>query len=211
MHVPCGADKLCRVWGRKISSWGYGRGCLSSICDSHQYVVQKKGTCFKSRVRKQSQDSSLTDISYLLHEYNYSIWVTMNGLAQVLGSLLMYGIGKQHYPRLEPWRVLFLVCGALTAAFGVVFYFLVPTGPQKAWFLSEREREVLLARMAQDREGGDRTNFSKAQVIETLLDVRAWFIFAFGILVTMQSPVLTVCYSLTCRRWGKLTQVSLLL
>ncbi|KAI3011147.1 hypothetical protein CBS147346_1348 [Aspergillus niger] len=34
----------------------------------------------------------------------------MNGLAQVLGSLLMYGIGKQHYPRLEPWRVLFLVC-----------------------------------------------------------------------------------------------------
>lgn len=124
---------------------------------------------------------------------NYSIWVTMNGLAQVLGSLLMYGIGKQHYPRLEPWRVLFLVCGALTAAFGVVFYFLVPTGPQKAWFLSDREREVLLARMAQDREGGDKTNFSKSQVKETLLDVRAWFIFAFGILVTMQSPVLTVC------------------
>ncbi|PYH56941.1 pantothenate transporter [Aspergillus niger CBS 101883] len=125
------------------------------------------------------------------HASRVGIWVTMNGLAQVLGSLLMYGIGKQHYPRLEPWRVLFLVCGALTAAFGVVFYFLVPTGPQKAWFLSEREREVLLARMAQDREGGDRTNFSKAQVIETLLDVRAWFIFAFGILVTMQSPVLT--------------------
>lgn len=127
----------------------------------------------------------------------------MNGLAQVLGSLLMYGIGKQHYPRLEPWRVLFLVCGALTAAFGVVFYFLVPTGPQKAWFLSEREREVLLARMAQDREGGDRTNFSKAQVIETLLDVRAWFIFAFGILVTMQSPVLTVCLSFNLSSMGK--------
>ncbi|KAI3030734.1 hypothetical protein CBS147347_2407 [Aspergillus niger] len=45
------------------------------------------------------------------------IWVTMNGLAQVLGSLLMYGIGKQHYPRLEPWRVLFLVC-----VFAMVLY-----------------------------------------------------------------------------------------
>ncbi|PYH37483.1 major facilitator superfamily transporter [Aspergillus neoniger CBS 115656] len=136
---------------------------------------------------------TLTSMWYRKQEHasRVGIWVTMNGLAQVLGSLLMYGIGKQHYPRLEPWRVLFLVCGALTAAFGVVFYFLVPTGPQKAWFLSDREREVLLARMAQDREGGDKTNFSKSQVKETLLDVRAWFIFAFGILVTMQSPVLT--------------------
>jgi MFS family permease len=116
----------------------------------------------------------------------------MNGLAQVLGSLLMYGIGKQHYPQLESWRVLFLICGALTAIFGVGFYFLVPTGPQKAWFLSEREREVLLVRMALDREGGDKTSFSKSQVKETLMDVRAWFIFAFGILATMQSPVLTV-------------------
>lgn len=117
----------------------------------------------------------------------------MNGLAQVLGSLLMYGIGKTLKSQLASWRVLFLICGALTATFGFLFYFLVPTGPEKAWFLSDREREVLLARMALDREGGDKTNFSKAQMKETILDIRAWFIFAFGVLATMQSPVLTVC------------------
>lgn len=116
----------------------------------------------------------------------------MNGLAQVLGSLLMYGIGKTLDSQLASWRVLFLICGALTATFGVLFYFVVPTGPENAWFLSAREREVLLARMTLDREGGDKTNFSKAQMKETLQDIRAWLVFAFGVLATMQSPVLTV-------------------
>ena len=77
----------------------------------------------------------------------------MNGLAQVLGSILMYGIGKTVKSHIAPWRVLFLVCGVLTTAFGVAFYLIVPTGPQEAWFLTAREREIMLARMAHDREG----------------------------------------------------------
>lgn len=49
-----------------------------------------------------------------------------------------------------------------------------------------------MARMALDRDGGDQTDFSIAQVKESVMDFRAWLVFAFGILVTMQSPVLTV-------------------
>jgi hypothetical protein len=48
--------------------------------------------------------------------------------------------------------------------------------------------------MALDKDGGDKTNFSKAQVKETLLDIRSWFVFFFGVLTTLQSPVLTVSY-----------------
>lgn len=121
-----------------------------------------------------------------------SLWITMNGLAQVVGCLLMYGIGKNSSLSLAPWRVLFLICGALTSAAGAVFYFLMPTGPKHAWFLNERQKHVLSLRMVQDREGGDKARFSTDQLIETLLDAKAWFNFAFGVLVTMQSPVLTV-------------------
>lgn len=49
-----------------------------------------------------------------------------------------------------------------------------------------------MARMALDRDGGDQTDFSIAQVKEALMDTRAWLVFVFGVLVTMQSPVLTV-------------------
>lgn len=119
----------------------------------------------------------------------------MNGLAQIVGCLLMYGIGKNNHLSLEPWRILFLICGALTSVAGAIFYFLMPNGPKDAWFLTERQKHILSLRMAHDREGGDKTSFSTAQLREALLDVKSWFVFAFGVLVTMQSPVLTVRHS----------------
>ena len=136
---------------------------------------------------------SLTSIWYRKHEHTVrtAIWISMNAVAQVIGSLLMYGIGRNHSLRLEPWRTLFIICGSLTAACGVLFLFARPTGPKDTWFLNAPEKEVLALRIAQDHEGGDKTNFSWPQLKETILDPKAWLIFSFGVLVTMQSPVLT--------------------
>lgn len=129
----------------------------------------------------------------------------MNGIAQIFGCIIMYGIGKNPSLSLAPWRVMFLVCGAMTVFAGLLFYFLMPNGPKDAWFLSPREKEVLSLRMAKDRDGGDKTSFSTTQLVEALKDVKTWFVFWFGVLVTMQSPVLTVCIllpiliSITCQ------------
>ncbi|KAL3476893.1 major facilitator superfamily domain-containing protein [Aspergillus californicus] len=125
------------------------------------------------------------------HAFRTALWVSMNGVAQTLGCLLMYGIGKNTSLSLAPWRTLFIICGALTTAAGVCFFTLMPNGPKDAWFLNDREKQILAARNAADREGGDRTSFSKQQFIETMLDPKAWCVFWFGVLVTMQSPVLT--------------------
>ncbi|KAF5262986.1 hypothetical protein FOXYS1_6260, partial [Fusarium oxysporum] len=136
---------------------------------------------------------TITSIWYRKSEHTLrtALWVTMNGVAQVVGCLLMYGIGKNSSLGLAPWRTLFLVCGAMTVVAGIAFFTLMPNGPRDAWFLSPREREVLSMRMARDREGGDKTSFSTSQLRETLLDPKAWAVFWFGVLVTMQSPVLT--------------------
>ncbi|KAF2725960.1 major facilitator superfamily transporter [Polychaeton citri CBS 116435] len=125
------------------------------------------------------------------HAVRTALWVSMNGVAQVIGCLLMYGIGKNSSLALAPWRTIFLVCGAITIAAGVAFFLLMPNGPGDAWFLTQREKEVLSMRMSKDREGGDKTTFSMRQLQETMLDPKPWFVFAFGVLVTMQSPVLT--------------------
>lgn len=126
----------------------------------------------------------------------HSLWVSMNGIAQVIGCLLMYGIGRNSALPLQPWRTLFLVCGGVTVAAGILFFFMMPSGPKDAWFLTAREKETLSLRMARDRDGGDKTAFSMRQLRESLLDVKVWFVFAFGVLVTMQSPVLTVSHAL---------------
>ncbi|PLB45830.1 MFS general substrate transporter [Aspergillus steynii IBT 23096] len=125
------------------------------------------------------------------HAMRIGLWITMNGLAQVIGCLLMYGIGKNSQLGLAPWRVMFLVCGALTTLSGVLFTVLMPNGPQDAWFLTPREKEVLRMRMTADNEGGDVARFSGAQFKEAMWDGKSWVVFGFGLLVTMQSPVLT--------------------
>ncbi|GAB1740480.1 hypothetical protein NU219Hw_g5583t1 [Hortaea werneckii] len=125
------------------------------------------------------------------HASRTALWISMNGLAQIVGCLLMYGIGKNGALNIQPWRVLFLVCGAMTVAAGVGFYLFMPNGPNEAWFLNARQKHVLSLRMVKDREGGDKSSFSSSQFKETVKDVKAWFAFWFGVLVTMQSPVLT--------------------
>lgn len=135
----------------------------------------------------------------------------MNGLAQTLGCLLMYGIGRNVSLPLAPWRTLFLVCGGVTCGAGVAFLFFMPSGPKDAWFLNAREKQTLSLRMARDREGGDKTAFSVRQLKETLRDAKAWFVFAFGILVTMQSPVLTVSYSSRRRDHQKVVKLTMLI
>lgn len=136
---------------------------------------------------------TITSIWYRKKEHNVrtALWISMNGVAQVLGCFLMYGIGKNTSLPIAPWRVLFIICGAITSAAGVAFFFLMPNGPKDAWFLNPREREVLSLRMAQDRDGGDKASFSVAQLKETIMDPKAWVVFWFGVLVCMQSPVLT--------------------
>lgn len=137
---------------------------------------------------------TITSVWYRKNEHavRTALWITMNGLAQVVGCLLMYGVGSNMSLPLAPWRVLFLICGALTSLAGVLFYLFMPNGPKDAWFLDERQKHVLSLRMIKDREGGDKTDFSTSQLKEALMDVKSWFIFAFGVLITMQSPVLTV-------------------
>ena len=52
------------------------------------------------------------------HPMRIGTWITMNGLAQIVGALLMYGMWKNSSLSLVPWRTLFIVCGALTLTIG---------------------------------------------------------------------------------------------
>ncbi|KAF4312563.1 putative pantothenate transporter protein [Botryosphaeria dothidea] len=183
---------LVRLVGATIIVWGAICMCLAAPTSFAGFAATRfllgaaEGAVSPAFV-------TLSSIWYRKREHATRIgcWITMNGLAQVVGCLLMYGIGKNAALALAPWRTLFLVCGALTSFFGVCFYALMPGAPEKAWFLTAREKEVLVARLALDREGGDKTSFSTGQLKEAMADVRAWFSFAFGVLVCMQSPVLT--------------------
>ncbi|KAF2758091.1 major facilitator superfamily transporter [Pseudovirgaria hyperparasitica] len=183
---------LNQLVGATVILWGVMCMCLAAPTSFHGFVAVRFLLGFTEGAVSPAF-VTITSIWYQKSEHasRTALWVTMNGLAQVIGCLLMYGIGRNTSLALAPWRVMFIVCGALTAAAGVLFFFLMPNGPRDAWFLSHREKEVLSQRMARDREGGDKTSFSVRQLREAVFDIKTWFVFSFGVLVTMQSPVLT--------------------
>ena len=103
----------------------------------------------------------------------------------------MYGIGHREM-KVAQWKAMFLICGGLTVFAGILFFFLMPTGPDTAWFLKPHEKEIAAKRLQVESEGGDQTYFSMSQLKEAACDIRAYLSFFFGVLITLPSPVIAV-------------------
>jgi len=103
----------------------------------------------------------------------------------------MYGLGHEKMA-ITQWKAMFIICGALTVFVGISFFFLMPAGPETAWFLNPQERLIATKRMQAESEGGDQTDFSIPQLKECVMDIRAYLSFLFGVLITLPAPVIGV-------------------
>ncbi|KAM0272168.1 hypothetical protein ACHAQH_008846 [Verticillium albo-atrum] len=59
------------------------------------------------------------------HPIRVAAWISMNGISQIVGALLMYAVGGADMA-IESWRAIFLIFGGLTVACGAVFLWLCP-------------------------------------------------------------------------------------
>lgn len=135
----------------------------------------------------------ITSLWYKRSEHNsrVSTWVAMNGVAQIVAALLMYGIAKNEHA-LAPWRVLFLVTGGMTIACGVVFVLWMPRSPGSAWFLNEKERSLAVRRLAADRGTKEGSDFNWAQAREALTTPTTWLYFMMALGLTLPTPIIKV-------------------
>ncbi|KAJ5836788.1 MFS general substrate transporter [Penicillium robsamsonii] len=123
------------------------------------------------------------------HPIRVATWVSMNGISQIIGPLMMYGIARGNLS-LAPWRSLFLICGGLTSATGLLFILLMPRDTTTAWFLNHREREVATQRLAIDRATRDRAEFNRSQVKEALLSPMTWIYCLISLCITLTTPIM---------------------
>jgi len=65
----------------------------------------------------------------------------MNGLANVLGGLIGYGIGSIH-AGIPAWKFPFIIFGSATVVWGFVFLLCTPSNPAKAKWLTEKEKAI---------------------------------------------------------------------
>lgn len=123
------------------------------------------------------------------------IWFSFNGVAQIIGGVVAYGIAKgteNNASSLAGWQILFLATGLVTAATGIVFLFIVPDNQLNARWLSKEDRVLALERIRSNQQGVGNKHFKMYQFQEALSDPLAWAFSAYALVADIPNGELSL-------------------
>lgn len=185
--------------GSTIVAWGAVEMCLGATTSFHSIAVARFFLGFTEGCVSPAF-VIITSNFYRRREHPMRVasWVSMNGISQMVGALLMYGIGHANMA-IASWRGMFLIAGAATVSCGVVFLLMMPRDTSSAWFLNERERQLATHRLAIDRATRDRSEFSRDQMYEALKSPMTWMYALMALGITLPTPILKVRQAIATR------------
>ncbi|KAI6086149.1 MFS general substrate transporter [Hypoxylon rubiginosum] len=98
-----------------------------------------------------------------------ALWISFLGVGSFVGTLLAYGIGHIQ-STLSTWKYIYLILGAVTIVWGIVFFLFVPDSPASVKWLSEDEKVIAIQRVIENKTGTKSRRFAKEQVVEAITD-----------------------------------------
>jgi MFS family permease len=118
-----------------------------------------------------------------------ALFMTAMAVSGVIGSPVS-GIILDHvyWSGIASWRWLFILEGAPALIFGVVTFFVLPSLPQDAKFLTQKERDWLTEEIALEQK--EKSTQTKMSGTEALLNGRVWLlalIYFFGLIMGLYS------------------------
>ncbi|KAH6670419.1 major facilitator superfamily transporter [Halenospora varia] len=129
------------------------------------------------------------------------IWIGLAGIAYVIAGITSFGIGHIQ-SSLPSWRIMFLIWGTITTAWGVVLLLFLPNNPLTAKFLSTDEKLGVVNRIKDNGTGMENRHFKRAQFIEALLDPKTWLLFIFAVTSNAPNGGLTTFQGLIIKGMG---------
>ncbi|KAI1501248.1 MFS general substrate transporter [Biscogniauxia marginata] len=106
----------------------------------------------------------------------YSLFFSSTSLAGAFGGLLASAIGEMDGIRgYSGWRWIFILEGILTCLVAIIFFFIFPSFPEQAKWLTEDERTYVKARLQADqgRNAAER-KVSFRDILTVMKDHRVW-------------------------------------
>ena len=123
--------------------------------------------------------------------YRIALFFSAAALAGAFGGVLAFGLGKMKGVGGKPgWAWIFIIEGLLTIVVAVAAIFLIHDFPEKAKFLSARERDVWLSKLRRSGDALDFEPFTWTNVKNTYKDVTVW-LYSF-LWVGMSLPLYTL-------------------
>ncbi len=168
--------------------------CLHSSCKSYAAIITL-------RVILGMLESIVTPTMVLLTSqwwkkeeqfFRTTIWFACNGVGTMLGGAIAYGLAKHKDQISFPaWKVLYLVDGLMTIAIGFIFFLHVPDNPSKAWFLTKKEKEMVVLRIKDNQQGFGNKHFKWYQFKEAIYDWQIILYVIFGCVNNIPNGSLT--------------------
>ncbi|KAK2013504.1 MFS general substrate transporter [Colletotrichum eremochloae] len=106
------------------------------------------------------------------------IWLGSNGISQMLGSGISWGLGHTDNQHLAPWQLVFLVIGVITVFAGIVAFIYFPSSPVACKLFNDEERVVSIWRVANNQTGIKHDKILFYQIREAMQEPRVYFIAA---------------------------------
>jgi MFS family permease len=129
------------------------------------------------------------------------VYYSMNGWAGIFGGLLGYAIG--HITAgLPQWMYVFLIFGAVSFAWGVVFLAFMPDLPSTARWLTGRDVVVAVERVAANRQGVKNHHFKTYQMWQTLRDPKTWILFVMSVAAQIPNAAQSTFMSIILQTFG---------
>ncbi|PWY76450.1 MFS transporter [Aspergillus sclerotioniger CBS 115572] len=117
-------------------------------------------------------------------------WYAMNGVVNMFGSLITYGLGHIGSSVFEPYqaeKIIFLFFGLITIVFSVAILFLMPDSPTQAKFLAEDNKLLAIERLLMNQQGIETHEWKWDHIKEACLDIKSFFWFALMFLISIPS------------------------
>lgn len=109
-----------------------------------------------------------------------SFWLACNGFSSIIGALLAYGAGHVEGLAIPNWKLIYLIVGSMTIAWGVVIVLFLPDGPYNAKMLTDYEKVVAVWRVSRNRIGLQHKEIKSYQITEAVLDPKVILIWLMG-------------------------------
>ncbi|KAF9448174.1 MFS general substrate transporter [Macrolepiota fuliginosa MF-IS2] len=134
-----------------------------------------------------------------------------NGITMIFGGFVAYGVSFYDGHRLAPWKIIYILLGALAILVGICVLIWLPDSPVHAHFLTQEERVAALERVRDDQGGTENKTLKKEQIKEAVMDIRTWLIVITTLLTSVPNGGISNFSNLIIKGFGYTSKQTLIL